>query len=198
MQARTPTDVVRRAQIVRAAIETINEVGYAKASFARIAKRAGLSSTGMISYHFRGRADLVAEVVSTVLDASVVYMRERIDAASTAPEKLRAYVEANLEFVAGHRGDLSALVQILQHGRSGDDDSKDSGSWYPDAVDRLEAALRAGQAAGEFGDFDPRVMALVIRNGIDSFHEELTVRPDTDVAAFAQALMTIIDRATAP
>ena len=56
----------RRAQIVDAAISTIAEVGYAKASFARIAERAGLSSTGLISYHFANRAELIAEVVDRV------------------------------------------------------------------------------------------------------------------------------------
>ena len=39
----------------RSAITTIAELGYASASFARIAKRAGLSSTGLISYHFANR-----------------------------------------------------------------------------------------------------------------------------------------------
>jgi AcrR family transcriptional regulator len=34
----------------------IAEDGFAKASFSRIAKHAGLSSTGMISYHFAGLA----------------------------------------------------------------------------------------------------------------------------------------------
>jgi TetR/AcrR family fatty acid metabolism transcriptional regulator len=43
---RTFTESARRAQIVQAAIETIAEVGYARASYARIAEHAGLSSTG--------------------------------------------------------------------------------------------------------------------------------------------------------
>ncbi|MEU6155652.1 TetR family transcriptional regulator [Actinosynnema sp. NPDC047251] len=33
-------------------METLAESGYAGASFARIAKRAGLSSPGLLSYHF--------------------------------------------------------------------------------------------------------------------------------------------------
>jgi hypothetical protein len=39
---RSFTAQARRAQIVRAAIETIAELGYGQASFARIAERAGL------------------------------------------------------------------------------------------------------------------------------------------------------------
>ena len=39
---------------MQAAIETIAQAGYRDATFARIAERAGLSSTGLISYHFAG------------------------------------------------------------------------------------------------------------------------------------------------
>ena len=41
----TVTASARRAQIVTAAIDTIAELGYGNASLARIAKRAGISST---------------------------------------------------------------------------------------------------------------------------------------------------------
>src|SRR5882757_8394362 len=60
---RTFTENARRAQIVRAAIETIGELGYRATALARIAERAGLSSTGMISYHFRGKDDLMHAVM---------------------------------------------------------------------------------------------------------------------------------------
>ncbi|MDQ6657199.1 MAG: TetR family transcriptional regulator, partial [Actinomycetota bacterium] len=42
---RSVTANARRSQIVAATIEVIAEVGYSQASFARISKRAGLSST---------------------------------------------------------------------------------------------------------------------------------------------------------
>jgi Bacterial regulatory proteins, tetR family len=51
---RTFIEAARRNQIVAAAIDTIAEVGYARASFARIAARAGISP-GLISYLYRFR-----------------------------------------------------------------------------------------------------------------------------------------------
>jgi AcrR family transcriptional regulator len=57
----TITERARRAQIVTAAIGTIAELDYAGASFKQIAARAGLSSTGLISYHFAGKQELVDE-----------------------------------------------------------------------------------------------------------------------------------------
>jgi AcrR family transcriptional regulator len=46
---------------VRAAIATIADLGYRSAPFAQIAKRAGLSSTGLICYHFDNHDDLIQQ-----------------------------------------------------------------------------------------------------------------------------------------
>ena len=54
---RTFIETARRAQIVAAAIDTIADVGYAQASFARIAERLGISR-GLISYHFTGKDEI--------------------------------------------------------------------------------------------------------------------------------------------
>lgn len=112
MQARTFTESARRAQIVTAAIEVIAEVGYAKASFSRIAKQAALSSTGMISYHFAGKDDLVAEylrrfdpeIMAGVFDRTDLTPRERLLAAFELPASgsdeltpLCPYIEAAVE-----------------------------------------------------------------------------------------------------
>lgn len=48
----------RREQMMDATIETLNEIGYKKVSLSKIAKRAGIS-TGLISYHFSGKDDLI-------------------------------------------------------------------------------------------------------------------------------------------
>jgi len=64
---RTFTEIARRAQIIDAAIEMIAAHGYADASFARIAERAGLGGAGVIGYYFASREDLDAEVVAEVL-----------------------------------------------------------------------------------------------------------------------------------
>jgi TetR/AcrR family fatty acid metabolism transcriptional regulator len=53
---RTFIETARRAQIAASAIDTIADVGFAGASFARIAERVGISG-GLISYHFAGKHD---------------------------------------------------------------------------------------------------------------------------------------------
>src|SRR5579863_5335168 len=99
----------RRAQIVEAAIETVAEVGYANASLSRIAVRLSISK-GVISYHFAGKDDLIAEIVSQVLQRARAYMQPRIEAQTTGPEMLRAYIESNLEFMRDNPGQLRALL----------------------------------------------------------------------------------------
>src|SRR5579862_2845084 len=109
---RTFVATARRAQIVEAAIETVAEVGYANASLARIAVRLGISK-GVISYHFAGKDDLIAEIVTQVLQRARAYMQPRIDAQTTGPEMLRTYIESNLEFMRDNPKQIGAVVEIV-------------------------------------------------------------------------------------
>src|SRR5581483_6097673 len=92
--SRTFIEQARRRQIVGVAIEAIAELGYAQASLARIAERAGVSK-GVIAYHFAGKEDLIAEVMTEVLGRAKQFMRPRISAQSGGPAVLREYIESN-------------------------------------------------------------------------------------------------------
>src|SRR5690242_11315784 len=94
---RTVTESARRAQIVAAATEVIAVAGLARASFTRIARQAGLSSTGMISYHFAGKDDLLAAVTTEIERVTREFMEPRLAGADGAAARLRAFVEANVE-----------------------------------------------------------------------------------------------------
>jgi len=86
------TATARRSQIVAATIEVIADLGYGQTSFARIAERAGLSSTRLISYHFAGKDELIAAVAADVLASIGRYMAQRVGAATSAAGRLRAYI----------------------------------------------------------------------------------------------------------
>src|SRR3954447_10302868 len=118
MRAKTFTESGRRAQIVRAAIEVIAEVGYVKASFSRIAKHVGLSSTGMISYHFAGKDDLLTPCVAEIEQVTAAFMQPRIDAAVGHVAQLRAYVESNVALVGEHPAAVQVLVTIVKNAGS--------------------------------------------------------------------------------
>jgi len=137
----------RRAQIVEAAIETIADVGYANASLARIAERLGISK-GVISYHFSGKDDLIAEMVSQVLQRARAYMQRRLETQTTGPEILRTYIESNLEFMRDNPNQLRAVVEIVRATLAG---AKSPFSGNRDgAVHILAGLLTRFQAAGDF------------------------------------------------
>ena len=181
----------RRAQIVDAAISTIAEVGYAKASYARIAERAHPSSTGLISYHFTNRAELIAEVVDRVFGLISGYVGERMAHQSDPPTALRTYVEANVSFVAEHRAAMAALTEIFLHGGVQYGPAEEH-----EATSPLEQILRAGQASGVFRAFDPTIMAALVQRSVDGFPLLLASRPDLDPGAYAAEVTTAFDLAT--
>lgn len=192
--ASTFTTTARRAQIVRAAIDTIAELGCARASYTQIARRAGLSSTGLISYHFAGRDELIRRVVAAVVDAGQAFMLPRIEAAAAGPDRLRAYIESNLAFMATHRAEMLAVVEILTTSR------RDADQPYADpharGLHQLEGYLREGQRSGELRDFSPHVMAVTIRAAIDAVAFRLSAEPDLDLDLYAHELANLFDQAT--
>ncbi len=188
---RTFTETARRAQIVEAAIATIAEVGYARASFAQIAKRAGLSSTGLISYHFAGKDELIAQIITEVYSAMAQFMTARMDGQSSAADALQTYIQANAAFIGTHRTQMTALLAIFLQG----------GLPYNETTERtvvspLEEILRWGQDSGAFRAFDRRVMAAVIQRAVDGLPFLLATHPDIDVDAYAHEVVTLFELAT--
>ncbi|WP_433065000.1 TetR/AcrR family transcriptional regulator [Dactylosporangium sp. CS-033363] len=188
----TVTAGARRAQIVTAAIDTIAELGYGNASFARIAKRAGISSTRLISYHFDDKAELVRAVVAAVLSEAAEYMGKRLGAAEGRPELLKVYIESNLAFIAEHPTAIRAVIEIAANARAEDGTPLVRPADVDDPTTRLVAMFREGQQAGDFRDFDPAVMAVTIRAAIDAAASV----PDLDPHAYAAELVALFTLAT--
>ena len=193
MRARTFTESGRRAQIVRAAIEVIAEAGYLKASFSRIAKQAGLSSTGMISYHFAGKDDLLKACITEIEEVTGAFMQPRIDAAVGHVAQLRAFVESNVDLVGEHPAEIRALIDLV----------KNAGS-QSDAVNGrhalFEEHFRTGQAVGAFGAFDARTAALSFTSGLDAVVATAAADvPDpAELTRIGRELADLYVRATAP
>jgi AcrR family transcriptional regulator len=193
MQAKTFTETGRRAQIVTAAIEVIAEDGYAKASFSRIAKHAGLSSTGMISYHFAGKDDLLAACVAEIEEVTGAFMAPRIDAAVGHVAQLRAYVESNVDLVGQHPAAIRALIDLVQNAGS-------QSAGVNGRIALFENHFRTGQAAGVFCAFDARTVALALTSGLDAVvaTAAIDVPEPTELARIGRELADLYVRATAP
>src|SRR5918992_5423158 len=82
-----------RERIVDAALAQLAEGGYASASVAAIARRAGVA-TGTVYRHFPSKADLFAEVFRRASQREVDVLRDMADRAEPVPQRLAAWVEA--------------------------------------------------------------------------------------------------------
>ncbi|WP_457187122.1 TetR/AcrR family transcriptional regulator [Nocardioides sp. P5_E3] len=187
---RSVAATARRAQILEATIDVVAEEGFAKASFARICERAGLSSTRLISYHFAGKAELVAALVEHVVAGIGEHVGALVMAAETPGERLRAYVEGVVGYADTHRAPMSALLQVVMSGAWGD------GRPAPSDVSHLERILADGQRSGAMREFDTRVMAGTIQRAVEAVPFQLAADADLDCTAYAAELVELFDRAT--
>ena len=185
------TEQARRAQIIAAAIGTIAELGYPKASFAQIARRAGLSSTGLISYHFKARKNLDIAVVEEIYGRLTEHMGVAMDGSKDAQAALVAYIEGLIGFMKVDPNALQAMMGIVLHGgfEYDDDSERESTAGIADI-------LRWGQAEGIFRDFDVRVMASTIQRSLDGIPLAQAANPDLDLDTYARELVIIFTLAT--
>jgi AcrR family transcriptional regulator len=192
----TFTEAARRTQIIACAIETLATLGYAQASLAHLAKRAGISK-GVIVYYFSSKEELFAQVIQAIHTEGARDLGPPIAAQPTATLMLRTYIQTNVEYIGTHRLQMLALREIILNFRPADGKLRSVLLKESSILDALEAILRKGQHDGEFRAFDLRVMALTIRQAIDVVPRWLSANPNLEVEAYARELVTLFDRATA-
>lgn len=185
---RTLTEQARRAQIVTAAIEVIARDGAAQASFKEIAREAGLSSTGLISYHFAGKQELIEEVGREILTRFGEFVLTRTDGVEEPLAVLHGFVEANVEFLRTHRSHATTLVRIKNDLAPAELTRSDQAA--------LAAVLEQGQQTGVLRDFDPRLVAVFILSIRDGLIRQLDLDPELDLDAAAREFATLVDLTT--
>ncbi len=195
---RTFTETARRAQIIAAAIDTIAELGYVRASLARIAQTAS-TSKGVIIYHFGSKDDLVREVVAELTAKGRAYLNPLLETEPTGPGMLRTYIQANLDFVRDNRTHVMAVVDIALNARSADGTPLYDHAIREQGAEALRHLLAHFQGTGEFRPgFDPAVMAMTIRAALDAVPARLARNPDLDLGHYGRQLADLFQAATRP
>lgn len=192
------TEAARRAQIIEATIEVVAELGYGNASFARIVRHAGLSSTRMISYHFAGKEELMMATLQTIIDNHDAVAAEYWKPSDDRQAMLKAYIESEIAFLAAYPRQARALTEIGANARAADGTPLFEMVIADLAVGRCERQLRQGQEEGAFGRFDPAVMAMAIRQALDGVAVRLSRDPELDLARYGRELAELFTKATAP
>lgn len=190
---RTFTDLARRAQIARCAAEAIAEVGYANASMAEIARRAGIAKS-VVSYHFSDREELMGEVFRTALATYAEFMEPRMAVAPSAFDKLRAYLMGTADYIVEHRSLHVAVIEIAFNATSADGRPLVATMPLQAPEPSVEDILRQGQRDGEFRDFDVEVVGGVVRSAAThAMVMRLRDDPGADLAAYAGELVRLFD-----
>ncbi|WP_163852682.1 TetR/AcrR family transcriptional regulator [Paenibacillus elgii] len=186
----------RRAQIIEAAISTLDEIGYVHASLAQIAKRAGIS-TALISYHFKDKTDLMDQALMMLVDDTASYVLTKTRAAATPREKLHAYITASLAYQGTRPKHNTALIEIVFHARTPDnvpyyklgDDEEEP------LVLELQQLLLEGQKKGGFREFNVQVMATAIQGAIGEYTMTSGISGKIDLESYSAELIKLFDKA---
>lgn len=117
--ARTFTETARRAQLIRAAIATVNEIGYHRASLSEIAVRAGVAKSAIV-YYFSSKEALLLSVVDDVFTRLDEAITPLVLAQTDPAAQLRAYARAYLAHVDTHRAEVIAGIEIVVSHRTED------------------------------------------------------------------------------
>jgi AcrR family transcriptional regulator len=180
----TLTERARRSQLVEVTVELVADRGYADASLAAIAERAGITKAAVL-YHFESKAALVRaahEHVLAQLVAGVVAAIEAVDAEG-APA---AYIRAMIGHFREHPRHTRMIIEAMTNGE-GDYDPADR--WRP-LADLLGAAAHAIETNNT--DLERRTLAIIIGGAIDAIVAEQLTDPGYDTAAAADRLVDLV------
>lgn len=186
----------RRTQIINAAITTLDEIGYVRASLSQIAKRAKIS-TGLISYHFKDKEDLMNHTLLTVLENTTSFVSDNLKVAKSNRDKLHTYILSSLAYQDKHREQYHALLEIIFNARTPDNIpyyKLNDGEEEPLLI-QLQAILRNGQEQSEFREFNVLVMANAIQSAIVEYVGNPTLSAKIDPTTYSEELVALFDRA---
>jgi AcrR family transcriptional regulator len=170
-QEPTFTERARREQIVAASIAVLAREGYAKATFARIAKQAGISP-GLITYHFGTRDELFAAIGQTIDQRLDAAMADRAEGASGYLEALQLMIVGFVAYCVQSADDMLARSQ-LRRGAVSAGRTDVLREEREHGIAELEQMFTDGQREGAYRRFDTRVMAVTLMTALGATPEEL-------------------------
>jgi AcrR family transcriptional regulator len=140
---------IRRRQIVDAAIRVMAEKGWNETSIDEITREAGVSR-GLVSYHFKDKADLLSGVLARCQEASREGI-ERAFAASDDPvERYRLVIRQTLNLAKDDPTIYEIFLHFMASGRSIPELGEQIRSLYRGFRELTARSIRIAQEQGLF------------------------------------------------
>jgi AcrR family transcriptional regulator len=174
----------RRAGLVSAATTVFAQRGVANTAVSDIVKAAGVAQ-GTFYLYFGSKDEAVLAVVERISDAIVETTTARVQAASSAVDRLLALGDVLSE--AGSEPDAAALVDLMHLPENRLLHDRLAEGMTQRLVPLLEAVIEQGIAEGAFTVGDPRAAAWFVFAGLRSVELSGTAMPEMP-AALAKAI----------
>jgi AcrR family transcriptional regulator len=187
----------RREQMLRAALEVIQERGYAESRIADVAERAG-TSPALVIYYFKTKDQLLTEAIRFSEDSWYEAGTARMAAIPTAAGRLEEIVamsclpEADSEPPSSWVLWLDLWAQAVRHPEVASVRQKFDERWRQ----TITSLVVEGQEAGEFGPVDPVDFAVLFSALLDGLAVQIALAdPSVDAAkAFRLCMQFAADR----
>jgi AcrR family transcriptional regulator len=150
-----------RTRLLRAGGEVLEAGGYASASVAAIAERAGVA-TGTLYRHFPSKADLFVELFRAIGDAELAAMQDAAAAVRSAAEELDAVIET----FAGRAMARPRLAWALVYEPLDPAVDAERIRYRRAYAQRMASFVRERIERGELPDQDPDTTAAALLGGI--------------------------------
>jgi AcrR family transcriptional regulator len=160
-----------RRRIVREAARVFNRKGYAGASIYDVMEAADIKKGGLYG-HFSGKDEIVLEAFSHAARREEQRMRQAVDEAETAPDKLIALVQTFEPLATGDGGGCPVLNTAIE---VDDDDTR------PELRRRVRTVLKKWR----------HLIRSIVRDGI----RKGDLRPHVDPDVVASLLISTIEGA---
>ena len=178
-----------RERIVDAALDQLAEGGYASASVAGVARRAGVA-TGTVYRHFPSKADLFAEVFRRASQREVDVLRDMTGRDEPVPNRLAAWVEAFVRRALAEPTRAYALIAEPVDPSV----ERERLSFRRAYADLFERALHDGVERRELAPLDARLTAAALVGALAEALVGPLQRRDQGADALVAGLQTFVLR----
>jgi len=164
MARRSIIEDIRKDQIIDSAIDALASVGYTKTTLDQIAETADFSR-GVITYYYKSKDQLIAEVIKRLLRTQKDRIMERVGVAGSPAEKLAEYIGASIDHMKSDRKHYEAQVELWSNLEYKKELNR---KIYRECIETVAAILTEGIRAGVFRErMDVQNAAVLIQGSID-------------------------------